>query len=195
VIGQTAVMAGAVAVVTVIIAVVTVTVVVGFNRLQRARQGVYESWAQIDTLLQRRFDLVGALAAVVGAAAAHERRTQEAVVAARAGSGPGAPPAGAAVAERDRVERVVAAEARSLLALAEASPALTADTRFRQLSEQLVRTEDDIAASRRYYNGRVRLHNTLIETVPWNLVAGRAGFAPVAYFQLDLDERGAPSVR
>lgn len=158
--------------------------IVGFNRLQRARQGVREAWAQVDTLLQRRFDLVGNLVAVVGAAATHERLAQEAVVAARSGS----------VGDRDRAERAVAGEARQLLAVAEANPQLRADARFGQLQEQLVRTEDDLAASRRYYNGRVRLHNTLIQTIPWSMLAGPLGFRPTEYFQVDLDERDAPGI-
>jgi LemA protein len=167
-------------VVVVVVAAVMALAVTGFNKLQRARQGVREAWAQVDTLLQRRFDLVGALQAVVGAGAAHERATQVAVVEARG------------VAERDRAERAVAAEAGQVVALAEATPALQADQQFTTLHAQLVRTEDDIAASRRYYNGRVRIHNTTIQSLPWNLLAGPLGFRPEEYFQVDLEEREAP---
>jgi LemA protein len=179
-----------VVVVVVIVVVVVVAVMalalVGFNKLQRARQGVREAWAQFDTLLQRRYDLVGALLAVVRAGAAQERRAQVAVGEARGVAGAGG------VAERDRAERAVAAEAGQLVALAEANPSLQADQQFTALHAQLVRTEDDIAASRRYYNGRVRIHNTTIQSLPWNLLAGPLGFRAEDYFQVDLEEREAP---
>ncbi len=173
----------AIGIAVVVLAVVAVAIV-GFNRLQRARQGVREAWAQVDTMLQRRFDLLGNLVVVVGAAAAHERLAQEAVAAARSGS----------IGARDRAERGLEGEARQLIALAESNPQLRADARFGQLHDQLVRTEDDLAAARRYYNGRVRLHNTLTETIPWTFLAGPLGFRPADYFQVDLDERDAPPV-
>jgi LemA protein len=166
--------------VVVVVALLIAAAVAGFNKLQRARQGVREAWAQVDTLLQRRFDLVGALQVVVRAGAAHERRSQVAVAEARD------------VAARDRAERAVGAEAGQLIALGEASPDLRADQQFTALHEQLVRTEDDIAASRRYYNGRVRIHNTTIQSLPWSLLAGPLGFRAEEYFQVDLEEREAP---
>lgn len=166
----------------VVLAAVLVVAVSGFNRLQRARQGVREAWAQVDTLLQRRFDLVGNLAAVVSAGAGHERAAQVAVAEART------------IAQRDAAERNVSAEAGRLVALAEGYPQLQADQQYQALHTQLVRTEDDIAASRRYYNGRVRIHNTTVQSVPWNLLAGPLGFRPQEYFQVDLDEREAPRV-
>jgi LemA protein len=171
-------------VVVVVVAAVMALAVTGFNKLQRARQGVREAWAQVDTLLQRRFDLLGALQDVVQAGAAHERAAQVAVVEARSAAADGA--------ARDVAERAVAAEAGQLVALAESSPALRADRQFTALHTQLVRTEDDIAASRRYYNGRVRIHNTTIQSLPWNLLAGPLGFRPADYFQVDLEEREAP---
>ncbi|MEZ5262448.1 MAG: LemA family protein [Acidimicrobiales bacterium] len=168
--------------VAVVVAVVAVAVV-GFNRLQRARQAVAEAWAQVDTQLQRRYDLVGALNEVVAAAARHERVALVAAVEARG------------VEERDRAERQVQGAEAALLAMAEANPQLRTDEIFRSLHEQLVRTEDDVAAARRYYNGRVRLLNTTRETFPWLLLAGPLGVAPARYFQVDLDEAVVPGVR
>jgi LemA protein len=157
--------------------------VVGFNRLTRARQAVAEAWAQVDTQLQRRFDLVGSLNEVVAAATRHERASLVATTQARA------------LADRDQAERAVQRTAGTLLATAEASPELRTDENFRRLHEQLVRTEDDIAASRRYYNGRVRQLNTTRQTFPWMVVAGPMGVRPAQYFQIDLDEGQAPRVR
>lgn len=160
-----------------------VLAVVGYNKLQRARQALQEAWAQIDAQLQRRYDLIGALNAVVAGAAGHEATTLPAVADGRDAMG-----------ERDRVEREVSARGRQAVAVAERYPQLRSGERFQQLHEQLVRTEDDIAASRRYYNGRVRQHNDTVQSFPWSLLAGPLGFRPAAYFQVDLDETQAPRV-
>lgn len=166
----------------VVLLVVAAVAIVGFNKLQRARQGVAEAWAQVDTQLQRRFDLVGSLNEVVAAATRHERLTMTKVTEARA------------LDQRDRAERTVADAAGQLVATAEAYPNLQTDDNFRRLHQELVRTEDDIAASRRYYNGRVRLLNTERETFPWMLLTSALGIAPAQYFQIDLDEGQAPRV-
>lgn len=169
-------------VVLVLLLALAAVAVAGFNRLRNARQAVAEAWAQVDTQLQRRFDLVGSLNEVVAAAARHERVSLAAVTAARD------------VQERDRAERAVQGTAGQLLATAEAYPQLQTSENFRQLHEQLVRTEDDIAASRRYYNGRVRLLNTTRETFPWVVLTGPLGIAAATYFQIDLDEGQVPRV-
>lgn len=167
----------------VVVAGAAALAVVGFNRIQRGRQAVAEAWAQVDTQLQRRYDLVGGLNEVVAAAGRHERMALGEVAAARA------------LPERDRAERTVQGAGAQLVAVAEASPELRTDERFRRLHEQLVRTEDDIAAARRYYNGRVRQLNTVRETFPWLILAGPMGVAPAQYFQVDLDESVVPDVR
>lgn len=165
-----------------LVILVAVVAVAGFNRLRRAKQAVAEAWAQVDTQLQRRFDLVGSLNEVVAAATRHERMALVSATEART------------VDERDRVERAVQGTADQLLATAEAYPQLHTSENFQRLHEQLVRTEDDIAASRRYYNGRVRQLNTTRQTFPWLVLVGPMGIAPAAYFQIDLDEGQVPRV-
>ena len=46
------------------------------------------------------------------------------------------------------------------------------------------RREDRIAASRRFYNGNVRAHNTRVHTFPSNLVAAAFRFGPREFFEL-----------
>ncbi len=156
--------------------------VMGYNRLQRSRQAVAEAWAQIDTQLQRRFDLIGSLNEVVSAATRHERLTLVAVTQGRDPS------------VRSETERQLQGQGTQLLASAEAYPLLRTDERFARLHQQLVRTEDDVAASRRYYNGRVRQLNTTRQTFPWSLVATALRVGPAPYFQVELDHASAPRV-
>jgi LemA protein len=50
--------------------------------------------------------------------------------------------------------------------------------------------------ARRYYNGAVRLLNTLIDSFPSNLVADRFGFMKAEYYEIDkAADRELPAVR
>lgn len=166
-----------------------VAVVVAHNRLQRDRQLVREAWAQVDVMLARRHRLVGDLAAVAAASAAHERRATEEVVAARAAAeavdGP---------ARRGEAEVALDRGVAQVLAVAEAYPDLQANATFARLQRELVQSEDDVSAARRYYNGRVRRYQDRRTTFPSNLVAGPLGFRPAEYFQAERDAREAPHV-
>lgn len=176
-------------VVAALVVVVLVVVVVLYNRLQRDRQMVREAWFQIDVMLARRHRLITDLATVTGAAATHERRATEEVIAARAAAeaADGPERKGAAEAALDqRVTRV--------FAVAEAYPDLQTDTTFANLHRELVQSEDDVSAARRYYNGRVRRYQDRRATFPSNLLAGPLRFGPAEYFQVERDAREAPNV-
>lgn len=169
-----------------VVVVLAAVAVMGYNRLRRTHQGVLEAWAQIDAQLQRRYDLISALNAVVAGAAGQEKVTLPAAVEARSLS--------PEIERRDGAEREVQAQGRLLVATAERYPQLRSGERFVQLHDQLVRTEDDIAAARRYYNGRVRRHNDTVETFPWSLLARPMRIESVPYFQIDLEDQQVPHV-
>jgi LemA protein len=173
----------------VLVVAVVVAAVVAHNRLQRDRQLVREAWAQIDVMLARRHALVGDLAAVAAAAAAHERRATEEVIAARAAAEAAEGPTRKGQAEVE-LDRGVA----QVVAVAEAYPDLQANATFARLQRELVQSEDDVSAARRYYNGRVRRYQDRRSTFPSNLVAGPLGFRPAEYFQVERDAREAPHV-
>ena len=75
------------------------------------------------------------------------------------------------------------------MALAEAYPELKANENFKELSKDLSKIEEDIANSRKYYNGTVRTYNDKIEMVPSNIVAGIFGFKTMTMFEVDAAER------
>ena len=67
------------------IVIVLLLVLVGiYNRLVGLRQNCNQGWADIDTLLKQRHDLIPNLVATVQGYAAHEKSALEAVIAARA---------------------------------------------------------------------------------------------------------------
>lgn len=159
-----------------------VWVIAVYNGLVRARTHVDESWAQIDTELRRRYDLIPNLVETVKAYAKHERETLEKTTAARnrAHDNPHSSPEDLAVDENAMVKAVT-----RLLAVAEAYPELKADQHFLELQRELANTEDRIQRVRRFYNGNVRDLNTKIQVFPSNLLAGMFGFKKAEYFEVE----------
>jgi LemA protein len=167
-------------------------VVLPYNRFVRQRQFIDNAWANVETELRRRYDLIPNLVETVKGYAAHERATLERVTAARgrAVANHGSP------VEQAGEENVLVGALGSLLAVAEAYPDLEADTSFGDLQRQLTATEDRIQAARRFYNNNVRDYNERVQTVPTMLVAKAFGFGLREYFEVDRAVRdgGAPEV-
>jgi LemA protein len=160
---------GLVLVALVVIALV-VAVGVSHNRFVAQRTSIDAAWAGIDVELQRRHELVPNLVDSVRGYAHHERDLLQAVVQARAEAHRAA--AGdAGLRDQARAEDELTDRLTGLVALAEAYPALEADSLFRDLHRQLIETEDRIAASRRLYNVEVAAYERRRGAVPSNLVA------------------------
>ncbi|MCU0267449.1 MAG: LemA family protein [Acidimicrobiales bacterium] len=182
-----------VVVVVVVLGAVLVTAIVVlsmYNRFVRQRQLVANAWANVETELRRRYDLVPNLVETVKGYAAHERATFEAVTRARATAVANHGDAAAQAGD----ENLLVGALRQLLAVSEAYPALQADTQYLSLQQELVATENRIQAARRFYNNNVRSLNTRVQTVPSNLVARAFGFREAAYFEIDEMAATPPSV-
>jgi LemA protein len=174
----------------VLVVVVGLWVVGAYNRLVRSRVRIDEAWAQIDTQLQRRHDLVPNLVETVKGYASHERETFEQVTAARARAVSVTSPADLAQAEDGLMQAL-----GRLLAISENYPDLKADANFRQLQEELAHTENMVAGSRGHYNASVRAYDEARQVFPTSLIAGALGFSARDYFEVDTPTaRSAPSV-
>jgi LemA protein len=175
-----------------VLALLLIAGFVSYNRFIRQRQLIKDAWANIDTELKRRIELIPNLIETVKGYAAHEREALERLTAARAAAiaGSGTPGGSAAT------EGALAAALRSVFAVAEAYPDLKASANFIELQHELSNTEDRLQAARRFYNGNVRDYNTRVSSVPSNLVARIGGFTPEEFFEVDdsLRNAGPPRV-
>ncbi len=154
-----------------------------YNRLIRGRNRVDSAWSDIDVQLQRRHDLIPQLVAAVDQYARYERATLEAVTELRAEA-----MRAADVRARGQAEEKLSAGIEKIIALAENYPDLKANENFLNLQNELVETENYLQFARRYYNGSVRDYNTLIESVPSNIVAGTFSFSIRDFFQKTSDD-------
>lgn len=162
-----------------------------YNGLVRLRNYVRESWAQIDTELKRRYDLIPNLVEIVKGYAKHEREVFQLVTEARnrAAASTGSPASQAAD------ENTFVREVRHLFAVAENYPDLKANQNFLHLQKELVNTEDRIQAARRFFNANVRDLNNRVEMFPSSIIAGIFGFKKEEFFEVEeAVVRMAPSV-
>ncbi len=165
-------------------------VIATYNGLVRARNSVKNSFAQIETQLQRRFDMIPNLVETVKGFAAHEKELLESVAASRSGymsAGTGA--------EKLAMNAQLTSNLRSLFAVAENYPELKANTNFLKLQEELSETEDKVAYSRQFYNDAVTMYNTKVQLFPGNLVAGMFGFKEEELFDAEDEVAEAPQVK
>lgn len=157
-----------------------------YNRLRRLNLGVKESFAAMDVFLKKRYDLVPNLVASVKGYATHEREVFEQTAEARA-KAMGAK----STAEKAEANQLLQDSLQRLIVIAEDYPELKADGGFLKLQKQLEEIEDDIADSRLYYNGNVKLYNANIQTFPNLLVAPLFGYRPEDFFSAEGSERAA----
>ncbi len=174
-----------------VVVILLIWVMLTYNRFVSLRQHLLDSWSGIDVELKRRYDLIPNLVSSVKGYARHESEVIERVVAARttAVASTGSP--GSQVGDEQRL----VSDLGRMLALAESYPDLKADRQFQNLQEELVNTEDRLAAARRFYNGNVRTLNSLCASFPTSLVARLGSFNPADFFELDaVIERTTPPV-
>jgi LemA protein len=163
------------------VAVVALWIMVAYNALVRLRNHCVESWADIDSELKRRYDLIPNLVQAVRGYAAFEKDVFERVTAARsvAIASTGSP------ASQARDENALVGGLRQLVAVAERYPELKANQSYLELQRELANTEERIQRARRFYNANVRDFNTRIEIVPSSLIANWFHFEKREYFEVD----------
>jgi LemA protein len=161
-----------------------------YNGLIALQHHIKESWADIDTELKRRYDLIPNLVETVKGYAAHEKATLESVIELRnlAAANNGT------VTEQSATEQALVAGMQKLMAVVEAYPDLKANEHFMELQRELTNTEDRIQASRRFYNANVRDYRIKCQAFPSNLVASTFNFPPADYFEVETSVRQNPEV-
>lgn len=166
-----------------VLVVLIAIIVVSYNRFVAQMASMDATWANIESELQRRHDLVPNLVATVQGYARHEQAVLDRVTQARA-EAIAARPTSVPIEQQARAEDGLTRQLSTLLAITEAYPELRSDAAFRDLQRQLVETEDRIAAARRLYNLEVAAYERRRRAVPSNLIASTAGFTARPMFEI-----------
>ena len=172
----------------------------GYNSLQTKEEAVFKSWADIESTLQRRADLIPNLVATVKGYAAHEQETLQKVVEARAkatsvqlSSADLSNPA--AMQQLQAAQGELSSALSRLMVVVEKYPDLKANQGFLDLQNQLEGTENRINVARQRYNEAVELFNGSIRKFPESLTNNiLLHLDKKEYFKADESARTAPKV-
>jgi LemA protein len=186
--------AGAVVGVVVVLAIVLGFVgwyVGGLNKVVRLHEGVNEKWAQVETMLQRRNDLIPNLVNTVSGYAAYEKGLLEEITRLRSQWGQAT-----TIGEKIDNAQAMSSALGRLMVVVENYPELKAVENFQTLMAQLEGAENRISTERVRYNDAVRAFNTYIREVFGKFFAKRRGLTePMPYFEATPGAEKVPEVK
>lgn len=167
-----------------IIAIIIIYVFALYNSFVKLNNKVKEAFSTMDVYLKKRWDLIPNIVETVKGYAKHEKDTLKAVVNLRNSAYDNM-----SVDDKIKTNEKISTGINKIMALAEAYPDLKANENFKELSKQLTKIEDDIANSRKYYNGVVRIFNNKVEMFPSNIFANIFGYKSKVMFEASIYER------
>jgi len=171
-----------------------------YNRLVTLDQDVNKKWGDVQSVYQRRADLIPNLVNTVSGAANFEKSTIVEVTNARASVGRVQLDSNKAPTDPAQLEQFQAAQGQlsnalsRLLVVVERYPELTATQTFKELQVQLEGTENRISVERNNFNGSVQNYNTVLQRFPTNVIGGMFGFRPRPFFAAQAGTEKAPVV-
>lgn len=163
----------------------------GVDGVVKMHEATSGAWSQVETVLQRRADLIPNLVATVKGFAEQEQTVLTEVTRLRSQWGASA---GDREAQIDNANELSGALSR-LLIVAEKYPELKSNENFLALQAELEGTENRISVERRRYNETVQAYNAYIRTFFGRFFAGRRGLGAVAYFEASEGAKEAPKVQ
>lgn len=170
-----------------------------YNKLVAMSEEVDAKWANVESVYQRRADLIPNLVATVKGYAEHEESTLQAVTDARTrATSINIDPA---TATPEQMEAWMAAQDElssalgRLIAVAESYPDLKASQNFLSLQSQLEGTENRISVERQYYNEAVKNYNVAVRRFPRSIIASMFGFETKSMFEAQAGAEVAPVVQ
>src|SRR5215216_7450167 len=175
----------------------------GYNTLTTKQQDVKAKWANVETQLQRRGDLLNNLVESAKMAGIQEQEVfgQIATARSRLINATNQAPQGEAGDKSPEQKQEVIDAANSfggtigrLLVLNEAYPQLQSNQNFLALQNEIAGTENRVAVSRNDYNTSVQEYNTTRARFPTVISAKLFGFKEEPYFRADEAAKQVPQI-
>jgi LemA protein len=174
-----------------------------YNELTAKQQGVKGKWANVESSMQRRADLIPNLVETAKMAAVQEQEVFGQIADARSKllNAQQAAPQGAG-GDKSPEQKQAVIEANNsfggtigrLLSLQENYPQLRSNEGFLKVQDELSGTENRINAARLDYNQAVTDYNTTRNSFPAVLTAGLLGFKEEPFFQAEPGAKTAPNI-
>lgn len=168
------------------------------NKLVHLDESVMSQWGNVESSYQRRADLIPNIVNTAKGYAEFEQETLIRVTEARSkATSVTLDPSNATPEQMEQFQEAqagVSSALARLLAVFERYPDLKANENFRELINELERTENRINVERNRFNETLRPYNTEVRSFPTKLAAGILGFRSKPYFEADAGSENAPEV-
>lgn len=155
-------------------------------------ENVNQSWANVETVLQRRYDLIPNVVNTVKGFADHEKELLTEVT--RLRSQWGEAKASGNVDQSVKTAGMMESALGRLMVVVEKYPDIKSNQNFLALQEELSGTENRISVERRRYNEAVAAYNKKIRKYPGSFVAGIKGYEKKTPFESAPEAANAPVV-
>lgn len=186
-----------------VLALIVLSVVVwgtkAYNGMVKMQESVTSQWGNVETVYQRRSDLIPNFVNTVKGAANFEQTTLTQVIEARAKATSITIDPTKMTAENlqqfQQAQGQVSSSLGRLMVVMEQYPELKATQNFRDLQVELEGTENRISVERRKFNEVAQVYNTYIRQFPQSMLAGMFGFQSKPYFEAAAGAEKAPEVK
>jgi LemA protein len=173
----------------VIILIFVVSTISGYNKMVSLDQTVKRASSNIDSDLQRRYDLIPNLVETVKGYAKQEKQIFTDIANARAKLG-----GAQTMQDKANANTELDNTLSRLLVVVENYPELKSNENFKALMIQLEGTENRINVSRKDYNNAVDAYNSTIRKFPNSIIASIFRFEEKEYFKASGNVKEAPKV-
>lgn len=188
----------------VLIVIVALIAIVGFwafgvrNSFVEQEQTVNAKWSNVETVYQKRANLIPNLERTVKSYAKFEQETLTKVVEARSkATSINIDPTNMTEADMAKFQAAqgeLSGALSRLMAVVESYPNLKADQQYINFQREYTAIENSIRSETVYYNDAAKEYNTNIKTFPNNVIANFSNFKEKPYFKAEAGAEKAPSV-
>ena len=188
----------------VLIVIVALIAIVGFwavgvrNSFVEQEQTVNAKWSNVETVYQKRANLIPNLERTVKSYAKFEQETLTKVVEARSkATSVNIDPTNMTEADMAKFQAAqgeLSGALSRLMAVVESYPNLKADQQYINFQREYTAIENSIRSETVYYNDAAKEYNTNIKTFPNNVIANFSNFKEKPYFKAEAGAEKAPSV-
>ena len=173
-----------------IIAILLLIVLIIYNSLIQKKNAVDNAFYSMDVMLKKRYDLVPQLVETVKGYMQHERQVLEQLTAMRQKAMTG----NIGTNERVELDNQLNAALQTIFVSFEKYPELKASQNFLKLQGAINETEEQLAASRRFYNTAVNDYHNAIEMFPSSMIAAWMKLQHKTYFNIPDSAKAVPSI-
>ena len=187
---------------TIVLIIIAGLIIIGFfyykssyNKIVRLDESVSKQWSNVESVYQRRLDLIPNLVSTVKGYADFEKETLTQVIEARAKATSVNIDANnlnpSSFQQFQQAQGALSSALSRLMVVVEKYPDLKANKNFLELQAQLEGTENRIAVERMRYNETVSTYNTFVKSLMAKILFSRD---EKPYFKADAAAATAPKV-